>query len=337
MKLKRKSGFTLVELLVVIAIIGILIAMLLPAVQAAREAARRLQCSSQLKQIGVAFHNHAATHRHYPTGGWGWRWIGDPDRGYGKAQPGGWVYNILPFIEQGKVRNIGAGLSYSSSSGQQSKRNALAQMITTPIPTLYCPSRRSSQAYEAKNNGIINVTLSSSTFVTAKTDYAACAGIPVSVDSPLDNSPPSITMMDRFTNWMPIDSPKGVVTQRSTVTTSMIQDGTSYTYAAGEKSLTPKFYTTSVDSSSWPYEAGGDNETCFTGYNCDICRSGYEVPHVDRPDRCSSNYFGSPHPTGCNMAFCDGSVRTISYDIDVETHRLLSTCDDGVALDSRDF
>ena len=96
MKRKRKSGFTLVELLVVIAIIGILIAMLLPAVQAAREAARRLQCSSQLKQIGVAFHNHAATHRHYPTGGWGWRWIGDPDRGYGKAQPGGWVYNILP-------------------------------------------------------------------------------------------------------------------------------------------------------------------------------------------------------------------------------------------------
>ena len=141
----------------------------------------------------------------------------------------------FPFIEQGKVRNIGAGLPYSPSSGQQGKKNALAQMIATPIPTLYCPSRRSPQTYEAKNNGIINVTLSSSTFQTAKTDYAACAGIPISVDSPLDNSPPSITMMDRFTNWMPVDSPKGIVTQRSTVTTSMIQDGTSYTYAVGRK------------------------------------------------------------------------------------------------------
>src|SRR5271165_3556364 len=97
---QERSGFTLVELLVVIAIIGILIALLLPAVQAARESGRRVQCSNNLKQLGLGVLQHVDTCGRFPSDGWGWGWVGDPDHGNRMGQPGGWIYNTLPFIEQ---------------------------------------------------------------------------------------------------------------------------------------------------------------------------------------------------------------------------------------------
>src|SRR4029077_15365078 len=103
-------AFTLIELLVVIAIIGVLVALLLPAVQSAREAARRTHCQNNLKQIGVAFLNFEGAQKAFPSGGWGYHWTGDPDMGFGEKQPGGWAFSILPYLEDSTVFQVGKGL-----------------------------------------------------------------------------------------------------------------------------------------------------------------------------------------------------------------------------------
>src|SRR5208337_4181505 len=103
----RGYGFTLVELLIVISIIGVLIALLMPAVNSARESGRLAQCSNNLHQMAMGCLALESKHRYLPGGGWGWQWAGDPNRGFGSQQPGGWQFNILPFIDQTDLHDMG--------------------------------------------------------------------------------------------------------------------------------------------------------------------------------------------------------------------------------------
>ena len=135
----RGMGFTLVELLVVIAIIGILVGLLLPAVQAAREAARRMQCSNNLKQIGLALHNYHDGHRSFPKV---WYYWNGNSNGTDKQPAGfysglGWRVMILPFMEQGNLYNqFNFSLPIHSNVGTPSNLS----LVQTPVQTYLCPS-----------------------------------------------------------------------------------------------------------------------------------------------------------------------------------------------------
>ena len=322
-----RPAFTLVELLVVITIIGILIALLLPAVQAAREAARRAQCSNNLKQIGLGFLNHESQHGHFPTGGWGVYWVGDAERGAGKEQPGGWVYNILPFMEQMAVYQLPADGDPATVTSTQTA--GALKMLMTPLAYMNCPSRRRAVTYPYTYKGQLPFHNADTPDVTAKSDYAACAGTRawtvgiVQVPTTLaDGDDPNWNWLDPTAlDW------NGICYQRSEVTVAEVRDGTSNTYMVGEKYISSDLYQDGDPQ---------DNHPMYTGDCRNVLSQTIHLPFQDRAGYITLG-FGSAHPGGWNVALCDGSVRTISYSIDKELHDRLGNRKDGQPVDASRF
>lgn len=331
------AAFTLVELLVVIAIIGVLVALLLPAVQAARESARRTQCVNQLKELTLGGMNHEGVMKHFPTGGWGIKWVGDADRGYGQQQPGGWIYNILPFIEQRakhdmpKDGNPGVHLPAQLEGARD--------MLIAPLAIIYCPTRRNGKFTSTSINLANNSAnaLAGQARLVGRSDYSANAG-DISIGGG-ESGPSNLAQAANY-EWLTLtktgllaeNNPdqkelSGISFQRSEIAVKHITDGTTHTYFAGEKYLDPANYETGEDT--------GDNETWCTGHNNDNFRTTATRPSRDgiNPDDPikaeNGNLFGSAHATIWNASFCDGHVESVSFEIDPTVHKNRGNRQDG--------
>jgi len=323
---KFLHAFTLVELLVVITIIGILISLLLPAVQSAREAARRLQCSNSLKQLGLAALNHEQAMGFFPGGGWGDQWAGDPDRGFGGKQPGAWVYVSLPFMEQQALFDMG-------KNGDEAGRSKKA---TVPLSCLHCPSRRAAITYPftiQSTYAYFNITPGAT---IARCDYAGNAG---DVYSGSISGPGSLETGDSWSASTWASQPggdsasTGIVHIHSQVTMASIRDGTSNTYYAGERYVNPEHY---YDGLSYDDDQGWDVGLDPDNARWTVNSESYQ-PMQDRPGATMGGSFGSAHSAGFNMIFCDGSVHSISYSIDLAIHSYLGNRKDGQTIDGAKF
>jgi prepilin-type N-terminal cleavage/methylation domain-containing protein/prepilin-type processing-associated H-X9-DG protein len=299
---RRRKAFTLVELLVVITIIGILISLLLPAVQAAREAARRMQCSNNLKQIGLALHNY-----HEALGSFSPGYISAPGTGPASNDTGpgwGWAATVLPFLEQG---NMHSQIRFDKNITDP--LNAVVRVTTLPV--FLCPSDPGEKTF---NVSVANVTV-------GHCNYVGMFGAPeISPDPGFLSTDPEYEMVHR-----------GMFCRNAAVRIAEVKDGTSNTIFLGERSskLAYATWTGAVTGGQVPprspnpygYDAE-ESPVLILGHTGTIEDSPPHTPnsHVNHVDD-----FWSDHPLGANFLFVDGSVQQINDTIDPAVWRALGT------------
>jgi prepilin-type N-terminal cleavage/methylation domain-containing protein len=366
----RRRGFTLVELLVVIAIIGVLVALLLPAVQSARESARRMKCTNNLKQLALSIHNFNDTHGRFPSAGW-WVWcnaIPSAKPTYINSQEWGQNGCIVPYTANGSQVNsfsngplqgndpTGTPWSAPPQQGagwpfqilpyieQQSVQNLQAGMVRNMgMPVFVCPTRRGLVTFRSNvnNNG------------GRPLDYASPYFGPV-VSDPATSFNTEATFFGIILPSEPVAAGRPY-SRDNPVRIAQITDGTSNTLLLGEKWLRPSRYLIGDWMDDHNFASSRDPDILRIGDRSPVpdtnknpvtgaavndgqnnpCCDWYRDPPTQSPSPRVASYFGGAHPGIMNGVMADGSVRPINFNVPQQVFSNICNKQDGnsVTLD----
>jgi len=307
-----RVAFTLVELLVVIAIIGVLVGLLLPAIQSAREAARRMQCTNNLKQLGLAAQNFYAARGHFPMGYYWPAPPGDMSQINKNGNEATWIVYLLPYLEQNALND---SIDWSLGFGWAMNDRSNYQVVSTPIPALQCPS-----------SPVVELFLDT----YARGNYVANNGIgpmtdSMTIDLPIERHIPSHPrMMSRST--------AGVFYLNSKTSMRKITDGASNVALFSEIITVPDddfrgvmYYPEGVfyhhnytPNSSVPDELRGSFCVNTVDAPCIPAYSNFSPRNLTMTAR-------SYHVGGVNLALADGSVHFVGESVDLDTWQALAT------------
>lgn len=305
---RNQSGFTLIELLVVIAIIAILIGLLLPAVQKVREAAARMSCSNNLKQLGLAIHNHHDVYGRIPYAQYA----------SGDTQLASWIAHLMPFFEQ-PSRIV----PYTGGSNAGFKNTAVPP--NTPLKTVICPS--DGTGVDASNSEGTTCYLAITAPGTHHRDFGHAANVQ--------------GMFVYGFQYTASPSPAGPPPPVAPITLVSVTDGTSNTIMIGERPPYPKdawgVWTYGEQDSFYGIGVTPGWFIYGTAENGSACPSGTQYPQAPNNTRCDTHHFWSKHTGGSNWVLADGSVRFMTYNLTPQMWQALATRNGGEVIDGSQF
>jgi prepilin-type N-terminal cleavage/methylation domain-containing protein len=304
------GGWSLVELIVVMAIVAVLLCVVVVAVQGAREASRKTVCQNHLRQIGLAVQSHVTSRQYFPTNGWGWRLIPDAQLHQRGGQAGGWLFQLLPYVELKSLHDLGV---FSQTPAVTLERKH--RLLRTPVAIFNCPSRSVPTFIPQRRVPGFYVNLPEPPELVASADYAVNGGT-FSIFPQNHPSGDGVTQMDKpyldAFPWPAHDQSNGVSFLHGRFRPADILRGSSNVLWAAERYIRFDWET--------EFDDGGNDQSMYSGQCSDTIRFTGRPPISNR-NLGVRTQFGSSHSAEVVGVMLDGSVQGFAFEIDESVFR----------------